>query len=189
MVGDDATLMLNSSGQLNSITSSHPDHGNPDIITTGEGHDIVIGGRGDDIIETGTDSQGDVVVGDNATLNFTTIGQLQTIATTFPIANHGETAIDGSTISYQDTITTGTGNDIIIGGLGDDAIISNDAEVRDVVVGDGVEITLDVSTLLDAPKVYAFTHLPLEITSIDPEFTGEDTINTGSGDDLSLIHI
>ena len=94
-------------GVLLTAASIAPTFGGDDGITTGSGNDVVVGGIGSDTIDAGDGNN--VVVGDNGLLVFNgadgngaTLDLVQTIA---PSAGGG---VDG--------ITTGSGDDVVLGG-------------------------------------------------------------------------
>ena len=110
--------VVGQSNPIDRIESTDPSFGGDDIIRTGGGADIVIGGIGGDTIDTfGPAVRGevdaDVVVGDNGRATFM-FGELREIRT----SDVGEAA----EVSYDDTIRTGNGEDLVLGGLGDDNI-------------------------------------------------------------------
>ncbi len=102
-------------------------HGGNDVINTQGGDDIVVGGTGADKIRTfGDDRYGiydnDVVYGDNAKMSFTDRdGNLDTAST---ISYAESIASQNMSVSYDDKIMTGDGNDVVVGGSGSDKIDS-----------------------------------------------------------------
>jgi len=108
--------------------STDIDMGGKDVILTDGGDDIVVGGTGNDTITTfGDDRYGirdnDIVYGDNAKMVFTDRDSDPTTATT---VSHAESiATTNLKASYDDTINTGDGNDVVVGGVGHDVVNSN----------------------------------------------------------------
>ncbi|MGC9326354.1 MAG: calcium-binding protein, partial [Candidatus Hinthialibacter sp.] len=102
--------------------STEPSSGS-DIIGTGSGIDVIFGSSGEDII---TISGGDnVVMGDNGGMRFRIDnGELEIIEIHTWAPSYGA----------NDTITTGSGKDIILGGVGADTINAGDGE--NIVIGD-----------------------------------------------------
>lgn len=117
-------------------------HGGNDVINTQGGDDIVVGGTGADTIRTfGDDRYGiydnDVVFGDNAKLSFTDRdGNLDTAST---ISYAESIASQNMSVSYDDKIMTGDGNDVVVGGSGSDKIDSGATAQADEKL-DGLEV-------------------------------------------------
>ena len=114
-----AVQVVGRSNPIDRIESTDPTYGGDDIILTGGGADIAIGGTGNDTIETfGPATRGgvdvDIVVGDNARATFM-LGELRRIETTFP-------GTAGVGLSFDDIIRTGNGEDVVLGGDGNDNI-------------------------------------------------------------------
>jgi len=159
-------------GTFESIT--HGD-GGVDTITTGLGHDIVVGGHDNDTIVAGDGNN--LVFGDNGEIVYQTDGDLDSIAST-------STALYGGV----DTITTGVGEDTIIGGRFGDIIVSGAGD--DVVLADhatighnanGVAVTITTTETSDggADTIHAGADDDVVIGG-----TGNDAIDGGSGRDL-----
>ena len=140
-VGDDVVLGDNGevvffTGDDNRIVTrietTAPEDGDRDLIFPANGSDIVLGGAGGDLINAGLDDSRDVVVGDGGVANFTDDGRIKDIATNAP------------SIGGDDDITVGDGDDIVLGGFGQDAIdvdretgeLIGDDTGDDVVIGD-----------------------------------------------------
>lgn len=111
------------------IKSSTTETGGNDVISTGGGSDVVIGGAGSDAIATFGDvrhgvNDADTVIGDNGTVSemvranglATGTSVVQAVATGFAVG----TDLTGAT--FDDVIVTGNGNDVVIGGDGQDRI-------------------------------------------------------------------
>ena len=117
-------------------------HGGNDVINTQGGDDIVVGGTGADKIRTfGDDRYGiydnDVVFGDNAKLSFTDRdGNLDTASN---ISYAESIASQNMSVSYDDKIMTGDGNDVVVGGSGSDKIDSGATAQADEKL-DGLEV-------------------------------------------------
>ena len=133
-----------------------PAFGGNDVIVTGSGPDVVIGGFGNDRITThGGD---DVVFGDSGGFTFAAgTGLRVSGATTAP-------AFGG-----RDVITTGNGDDLIAGGWGDDTIDSGRGD--DVVAGDGAKMSFQRGRL----RYFATT---------GGNLGGNDRITTGPGNNV-----
>ena len=103
---------------LNSVDLSS---GGGDTITTGVGSDIVVGGVGNDIITAG-DGQNIVFGDDGAILSAVTVNGTADLAQPLdgrPITL-GQIGTMAPQLGGNDTITTGVGRDIILGGPGAD---------------------------------------------------------------------
>ena len=121
--------------------STDIDFGGNDVVDTNGGDDIVVGGTGSDVIVTYGDERysiddNDVVYGDNAKLLFADRDNNPNTATTLTKAE--SIAATNLAATYNDAIRTGDGNDVVVGGIGSDAIFSGD-----VKVDDGTEETAD----------------------------------------------
>jgi len=132
--GDDLIL-----GDLGSVTDENGDEmtrraglltraisaavGDGDIITGGEGNDVIIGAGGAD--EIGNDSGNDLIFGDHAEVMFAA-GML--VGAISRHSNHGE----------DDTIVLTGGNNVVLGGSGADIIRA--AGGMDVVIGDNGQV-------------------------------------------------
>ena len=120
------------------VRSLAPTVGGDDVITLGTGDDIAVGGIGSDTITIGNGSN--VVVGDNGLVVYdglvdTTIGDASTL--TFdsnPATLDFVATINPEAGGGTDLITTGSGNDTIIGGVAGDAI--NAGNGNNIVFGD-----------------------------------------------------
>jgi Ca2+-binding RTX toxin-like protein len=104
---------------IDRIETTFAEIGGNDTIFTLLGHDLVLGGAGNDTIDSfGNPAFGfddfDLVVGDNARVT-TVDGAVRTIETTDP-----ESADPAP--GYDDTIRTGNGEDVVLGGIGSDDI-------------------------------------------------------------------
>ena len=124
-LGDGGNLVIGDSGILSDLNDQvlletrDPEAGGNDSVTTGSGDDIVILGGGDDVADLGNGNN--TAVSDNGTIDFVDAG-ISTVST-------GSDANNGN-----DTVTTGTGRDVVLGGLGDDSVTTDAG--RDVVLGD-----------------------------------------------------
>ena len=117
-------------------------HGGNDVINTQGGDDIVVGGTGADTIRTfGDDRYGindnDVVFGDNAKLSFTDRDGNPDTASNISYAE--SIASQNMSVSYDDKIMTGDGNDVVVGGSGSDKIDSGATAQADEKL-DGLEV-------------------------------------------------
>ncbi len=163
MIGDEGTV---SDTTIQSTTGTAD--GN-DTITVGNGDNIVLGGLGDDSLTVGTGNN--LIVGDRATItrdlggvsiaaNFVTVsagGQVRSIVTTDA----------GTAAPANDTITVGAGNNVILGGGGQDEISVPNG--NNVILGDNGVVTFAANGQL--------TSAESDLDTIG----GRDTINVGDG--------
>ncbi len=211
--GDEGELHYDVAGVLAEAWSLAPDQGADDAITTGSGHDLIIGGFGQDEIRAGDGHN--VIFGDNGNAVYS--GGLAILFQSLTpensdndvivagsgddtiIAGHGADTIeagDGNNIvlgdegvitllggvaveivaeafdeGMADSITTGSGHDLIIGGHGADTINAGDG--NNIVIGDNGVVLLSGGVIE-------------RLESLAPVIGGADTITTGSGDDVIM---
>ena len=125
VLADLGRLEWNAAGHLVSVRSLAHGHGAPDSVSVGSGGNLVIGAEGDDVITSAAGA--DKVAGDHAEVLFDANG----VVTSFASLHF---AIGG-----VDTITTGKGDDWIIGGFGGERISALGGD--NVVIGDNGSIT------------------------------------------------
>jgi Ca2+-binding RTX toxin-like protein len=162
VLGDDGYLRYDSDNDPSTIdeirSTSTTANGGVDIITTGIGSDIVIGGRYGDTVNAGAGNN--IVLGDSGRLVYVN-GSLNRIETIEPA--------DGGI----DTITTNGGSDIILGGQGGDIISAG--EGTDLVLGDNGTVDM-----LNGFYTKAWT------TDTSENTGGADTISGNGGGDYIL---
>ena len=156
-------------GVLTAITTAETGTGGADLIFAGGGSDVVLGGADSDQIDAGSDQADDIVVGDQGQAQFSTNGLLTSISTTDP----GQ--------GGDDSIQVGDGNDVVLGGIGDDEINAGADNGRDIVVGDNGIATFDL-VAQGATTVSVLR----DIRTTDPEQGGSDFVRAGDGDDVVL---
>ena len=159
LLGDHALIVRTSSDALQSIATAGLGMGGNDILIGNAGQDYLFGGYLDDNLTGGDDN--DVLLGDDG----------------LALRNQANNDIQstGSEQGGVDTITGGLGDDIIIGGsgnndlngLGGDTITGN--EGIDFLAGDNVTIT---RTAID---------VVLRVVSTLTEHGGDDSIDEGAG--------
>ncbi|MDB6116211.1 MAG: cya 1, partial [Lacunisphaera sp.] len=154
--GDEAEVTFDTGGIITEAISLVLDDGATDVITTGAGNDVIVGGFGADSINGGDGNN--VVIGDNGDAVYS--GGLPVLFDTLTPEN-----------SANDTITTGSGRDQILGGAGADTI--NSGAGNDFIVGDEGSITSGGG-------------ITIRITTTDYDQGTGDTILGGAGDDLIL---
>ena len=156
--------------------------GGDDEITAGTRagrRDIVLGGFGGDTIttnrgETATgDADGDaIVLGDNGVVDLAADGN---------VADIDQIVSLDTTIGGRDVVTTGRGNDVVIGGAGADDLHVSHGD--NVVFGDNGEL---LAAIANAPN---FGALPVTIgilRRLDPSTGGDDLVTSGSGRDAII---
>ena len=144
------------------VESSNQGSGGNDIIDAKDGPNIVFGGFGADTIES-TGGQ-DVVVGDNGTAEFEN-GLPTIVASTHP------------EFGGADKITSAGGRNILVGGSAGDTIKvlgGSASDIGDVILGDNGKILFDAAGNV------------ISIESTDPEYYGDDVIQTGAGDNIVI---
>jgi Ca2+-binding RTX toxin-like protein len=170
LVGDKGYAAFDASGVLVEIRTTDPGVGGDDQIVSGDGPDVVLGGSGADCINVhlgtganiGSDTGGDVIVGDNGFGSFDASGTLQRIESTDPL------------LGGNDWIFSGGGDDILFGGTGEDQIWGGAG--RDVLLGDhGV-------WRLDRPVNQRFSSIFVD----GDDGGGDDVIYGDAGDDVIL---
>ncbi|MEZ6122879.1 MAG: calcium-binding protein [Planctomycetaceae bacterium] len=156
--GDNAAATFNTAGQILTVTTTDPGHAGHDTISTGVDNDVVLGGTGNDIISAGEGRN--VIVGDNGNATFDVKGQIRTVTTSdSPFLGH-------------DTISSGSGSDLVFGGSGRDAI--SIAGGNNFVLGDNGQAELDASGFVT------------RLESLTPAVGDADQVQTGDGQDLII---
>ncbi len=153
--------------------------GGADSIDTGSDNDIVAGGLGgDDITIVGGHNN---VLGDNGIVTF----QEGTRTLDSVVSTYLEVAAQTFVQGGADTIETGTGNDVVIAGLGDDGITITGG--NNIVLGDDGSATFQAGSGL--PNRIESRYLDgAGLSALDAAgvVVGNDTIETGSGSDVII---
>ena len=144
---------------LKQIGSIAPEIGGNDLIITGAGQDVIVGGNGADQITAGDGDN--VVIGDNGLIDYSADGDLSTLN----VAVTTDSAAGGG----DDVITGGVGNNLIIGGLGSESITMTGGQ--NIIVGDNAEVIFSQGGLD-------------RVRSLEPELGAADTIVSGGGADI-----
>jgi Ca2+-binding RTX toxin-like protein len=154
--------------------------GAADIITLGDGDNMVFGGAGGDVITTG--SGVDVITGDNAVIELNVIGTLYVSITTTDF----DVPVGGN-----DTIMAGEGNKVVFGGYGNDTMTTAGGD--DIIFGDNGQIvfTSGVMTVLhttdDVPATAGHDDIKAgDGLNIVFGGFGNDTVKTGDGSDIVI---
>ncbi|EAR53085.1 type I secretion target repeat protein [Oceanicola granulosus HTCC2516] len=134
-----------------------------DLVVTGAGQDLAILGGDDDVARLGDGDNG--ALGDSGRIAREQIGGVEQLALDTTDAE----------IGGNDTITTGLGEDALLGGMGDDNIRSGDG--RDALVGDNGEILWKRTT--DELR-------RLEVRTTNSAIGGDDKLRSGAGHDVAL---
>src|SRR5581483_10774834 len=144
--------------------------GGADLIATGDGSNVILGGAAGDAIATGDGTN--LVLGDGGAIDWAADGD----PTDIDVATSTSPAIGGA-----DEIALGNGYNLVVGGADGDAIAGGDGFA--VVLGDAGEI---VSA---GENTAPFGGLPItlgHIATTDPGVGGDDTIATGDGSTIVL---
>jgi Ca2+-binding RTX toxin-like protein len=174
VIGDSGCALFNSARKVVSLASTDPNIGAADYVTSDSGNDLVIGGAGNDRINVAGGNN--VVLGDNGSATFNASGAILTLTTSSP------------EIGGADSVFTGAGNDVVLGGASQDFLSVGDG--RNVVLGDHGNIRFDASgqwlnvnssesTLGDADQIISGIGNDLIFGG-----TSSDTIDAGAGDNV-----
>ena len=135
-VGDNGSALFDTTtgaSLLIEIRTSDPDEGDDDVIFASDGDDVVLGGAGSDLILAGEGHN--IVLGDEGRITYQTGTGLRDRITSRDLNEAGFAPLDADDAQVgNDTISTGTGNDVVIGGLGTDTITVADG--NNIVLGD-----------------------------------------------------
>ena len=191
-------LGLVTSIDFGSLNGAANEYGNGnDTITTGIGRDIIVGGGGDDVIQTfssgvsPTDTAGlaaaaaadghNIVFGDHGLVDYLT-EELGRVVASNPVRTDDIDRIwslaAATALGGADSITSGNRNDILIGGTGNDVIGAGLG--RNIVMGDNAKIT---AAEFDLPTTVFSVH-ELTISTIETigfaDADGGNDVLTGS---------
>jgi len=111
----------------NTLASSGTELGGTDTISTSGGDDLVIGGAGADKIATFGDVRRgeddfDTVIGDDGKVVLMDHALRPTAEPVFATSTSYASSLDLSKTSFDDVVVTGNGNDVVIGGEGQDRV-------------------------------------------------------------------
>ncbi len=134
-IGDSGIIRTTGTLGTEYMETTDPTNGGDDSITTGLGHDIVLGGEGLDTITTNAGY--DILVGDNAIIQKAGAGGLHTLRSL--TGDYGN----------NDQLDSGDGNDILVGGLGNDTLTVGNGE--DLALGDLADV--DFRNITDVVSV------------------------------------
>ncbi|MRR30975.1 calcium-binding protein, partial [bacterium] len=196
-----SSLAVNGSAELASPLDNHPitlglietidpTIGGADIITSGTGRDIILGGALGDTItanfgeETGNPDGRNLIFGDHGFVDY--VGYNLTPNENYKTADQDARDIDrvwstDTAIGGDDTITTGAGNDIVIGGNGADTITAGAGQ--NILLGDNGEI--DSKPGYDAAPIFSVhAFMVCDVRTSGYADGGADTITSSEGDDI-----
>jgi Ca2+-binding RTX toxin-like protein len=176
VLGDNGQIDWMPTGEYDSFQTTDPTLGGDDDIRVGDGDNIVAGGFGADVIETGVGE--DLILGDNGLFDFTTDALGNAILTeaittdTDPSTAGGDVIVSGG----------GAGDNIVMAGLGDDLVnvqgpaptdpVPAVSSGQDIVIGDNGYVNWDTSDLIT------------QFGSTDPALGGNDQIDVGDGQNI-----
>jgi Ca2+-binding RTX toxin-like protein len=179
VLGDSGRANLGDADQLQQIFTKSPMTGSADTITLASGNDLIFGGDGNDVITAGNGNNivlgdhGDASLDENGTVRFIyTIDTLDGIIVVLPPEEDGDGGGGGPApdpVTYNDTITSGSGDDLIIGGSGSDSV--TDVGGRNLVLGDSGIAIISANGRIG------------ELSSLAASDGGIDVISTASGID------
>jgi Ca2+-binding RTX toxin-like protein len=132
ILGDHGSAIFNAAGLLLSLTSSNPNDGDADLITTGIGSNVIIGGVGADQITAGIGNN--IILGDSGRASFNAVGGksiLDSVATT------------DFDLGAADRIISGNGKNIVFGGAGADDLSSGAG--FSILAGDNASALFDAT--------------------------------------------
>ena len=189
---------------IDRVLSTDPDDGGSDTITTGSGDDVIVGGEDGEVVSgahvssqaavptiVGDDPArlGDVInAGNGRNLVFGDNGAVYAASSNaarfgaLPITLGLVQTIE-SLLGGADSITTGSGDDVVLGGINGDTINAGDG--NNVVIGDSGQIVWTAARVrrhARRRRPRPGGHRPL--LSTNPDDGGSDSITTGSGDDV-----
>jgi Ca2+-binding RTX toxin-like protein len=156
LFGDNGLLLFTNTGGLTYAATTDHGLGGGDTIVAGHGNNIIFGGVAGDSISTG--SGNNAALGDNGFVSLNGSGVLTQVETTSP------------SIGGNDSIVTGGGNDITMGGNGADSVSTGSG--NDVLIGDSGRVTLHGSGRIRTAE------------TIDLFEGANDFLDGGSGQDI-----
>ena len=177
VLGDNGSIVWTPAGVYSQFGTTDPTLGGNDDIRVGDGNNIVAGGFGADVIETGVGE--DLILGDNGVFTYTTDSNGVAILT------NAQTTDSTAATGGNDVIVSGGGTspDIVLAGAGDDRVNqparagSTDpapavSAGQDIVVGDNGYVNWNVDGLLTG------------FGSAQSDVGGNDAIDVGDGDNI-----
>ncbi|MEW6155801.1 MAG: hypothetical protein AB1813_00100 [Verrucomicrobiota bacterium] len=183
--GDQVTLVLLENGLKDEFFSHDTARGGNDLIHSGAGDDTIIAGQSVDTVHA--EQQNDIVIGDNGRIDYLA-SVLVRIHTTSPSdgmsdtlnGNEDDDILFGGTTG--DTISSHTGNDIVIGDQG--VIDYTNGNLTQITTNDGVDTEFG-DDVIDAGNGNNFVFAGLGSDRVD-SFEGRDVI---TGDQATLVQL
>ncbi|MCA1807308.1 MAG: hypothetical protein LC687_05610, partial [Actinobacteria bacterium] len=165
LIGDQGDVLfasVNVFDDLDRISVRDEGHDGDDTLAGGQGDDVLLGGGGSDLLHGGTEttsanSGNDTLVGDYAELHFTD-GDLHAIES-LPI-----------TAGADDELHGGDGENLLIGGEGDDQLVTGPSATRSTVLGDHGALRWNADGVL------------IQANSIATDIGGDDSAMVNAGD-------
>lgn len=151
---------------LQTIGNENETTGDIDTISGGTGEDRIFGGAAGDDIDGGDDS--DIIFGDTGSITYQTVNGVNHLKA---ISNVGQS------VSGDDTIKGGTGEEIVLAGSGNDNVDTGVDNGSDIILGDTGRIDYEI---------VSGTAMVKTITTIGEPAGGDDTIYTGAGTDVVI---
>jgi len=168
LFGDNATLVeADGSAEANDIYSTAPDHGGPDTLSGGPGNDLLIAGSGVDTNGVSEDTLhgnegNDTLFGDNALIQRNAAYRIQQLRSTHP-SSGGDDQLFGD-----------DGDDVAVGGPGQDALHGGDDQGNDILLGDNGELLYDQDADLSTLDIFQTTETD---HGANDAFDGDDGSN------------
>ncbi len=206
IVGDDGDATFTSepvsdtvaTSVLTYIETTNQTDGGDDIITAGDGNNVIFGGSGADTITVGDGNN--VILGDNGNATFAvalasgsvaagdatysrTLTQIETTAQEAGGMQTSSQTTGGTVYGGDDSITAGNGNNVIVGGLGADTITAGNG--NNIVLGDSGTANFDPTTGILTSIFSTFVGAPVGGTT-DTGTSSNDTIKVGNGNDIVI---
>jgi Ca2+-binding RTX toxin-like protein len=185
--GDDGAVTYdldNNSADIDLIESTSTlAGGGADDLSSGDGTDVVIGGRFGDTIDAGDGSN--IILGDSGQIDDAAVDAPQ--FTGLPMTIVSITTVEPDD-GGGDDITSGGGSDILLGGLSFDpgagpADVIRSGAGADIVIGDAGMLVFDDEPLAGPESSAATLDL---VISTDPTIGGTDYIYAGSDNDFVI---
>ncbi|MFA5124041.1 FG-GAP-like repeat-containing protein, partial [Zavarzinia sp.] len=177
VMGDNGQIDWTASGVYDSFQTTDPTLGGNDDIRVGDGDNIVLGGFGSDVIETGVGT--DLIIGDNGLFDFTEVAG---VAVLIEASTTDTTALTGA----GDVIVSGggSGTNIVLAGLGDDRVNQPPLAPTDPLpaVSTGVDIVIGDNGFVNWDTGAQLT----QFGSTEPELGGDDLIDVGDGGNIVI---
>ena len=165
--GDNGTIDLAASGQLETVMSVYDSGGGNDKITVGPANDaIILGGEGSNTIATGAGAG--IIFGNEGEIQYSPAGTLSHVFSTNAITT--ETGAPGY-VTGNNIITVGSGDFDILAGIGTETVTVGNGD--NIIIGHDGKLSYTAGILTS-------------VVSIDPAEGGTATITMGTGDNIVI---